>query len=81
MYSASLSNTVESVRIAVYPSHNPLLLGFETRLFLKFRNREGNVHKDASRSESQLRHVSSDAGRIHACYNAAIRDENTVPVG
>lgn len=53
MYSASLSSTVESVRIAVYPSHNPLLLDFETRLFLKFRNREGNVHKDASRSESQ----------------------------
>lgn len=53
MYSASLSSTVESVRIAVYPSHNPLLLGFETRLFLKFRNREGNAHKDASRSESQ----------------------------
>lgn len=30
-----------------------LPLGFETRLFLKFRNREGNVHKDASRSGSQ----------------------------
>ena len=39
------------------------------------------MRKGASRSESQLRHVSSDAGRIHACYNADIRDENTVPVG
>ncbi|GEM_PF-2412027 len=39
------------------------------------------MRKDASRSESQSRHVSSDAGRIRACYNAAIRDENTVPVG
>lgn len=48
--------------------------------FLKFRNR-GNMHRDASRSNSQSRHVSSDAGRIHACYNADIRDENTVPVG
>lgn len=36
---------------------------------------------DASRSNSQSRHVSSDAGRIHACYNAGTRDENTVPVG
>lgn len=81
MYSASLSNTVESVRIAVYPSHNPLLLGFETRLFLKFRNREGNIQKDVSRNESQPRHVGSDEGRIRACYNAGIRDENTVPVG
>ena len=34
-----------------------------------------------ARSNSQSRHVSSDAGRIHACYNADIRDENTVPVG
>lgn len=39
------------------------------------------MHGDASRSNSQSRHVSSDAGRIHACYNAGIRDENTVPVG
>ena len=39
------------------------------------------MHKGASRSESQLRHVSSDAGRIRACYNAGTRDENTVPVG
>ena len=39
------------------------------------------MHKDASRSESQSCHVSSDAGRIRACYNADIRDENTVPVG
>lgn len=33
MYSASLSNTVESVRIVVYPSHHQLLLGFKTRVF------------------------------------------------
>ena len=39
------------------------------------------MHKDASRSEPQSRHVSSDVGRIRACYNADIRDENTVPVG
>ena len=39
------------------------------------------MHRDTSRSNSQSRHVSSDAGRIHACYNADIRDENTVPVG
>lgn len=39
------------------------------------------MFRDASGSESQSHHVSSDAGRIHACYNAAIRDENTVPVG
>ena len=39
------------------------------------------MHKDAVRSESQSRHVSSDVGRIRACYSAAIRDENTVPVG
>ena len=37
--------------------------------------------KDASRIESRSRHVGSDAGRVRACYNAAIRDENTVPVG
>ena len=29
----------------------------------------------------QLRHVGSDEGRVCACYNADIRDENTVPVG
>ena len=39
------------------------------------------MHRDASRNDSQSRHASSDAGRIHACYNVAIRDENTVPVG
>ena len=39
------------------------------------------MFKDASRSESQSHHVSSDVGRIRACYNAANRDENTVPVG
>ena len=39
------------------------------------------MHWDASRSASQSRHASSDAGRIHACYNAGTRDENTVPVG
>ena len=39
------------------------------------------MFKDGSRSESQSRHVSSDVGRIPACYNAGIRDENTVPVG
>ncbi|VYU32210.1 Uncharacterised protein [Collinsella aerofaciens] len=49
--------------------------------FLKFRNRGGNMFRDASGSESQSHHASSDAGRIHACYNAGIRDENTVPVG
>ena len=36
------------IRIAVYPSHHPLLLGFETRIISKFRNREGNMFKDAS---------------------------------
>ena len=39
------------------------------------------MFKDASRGESQSRHVRSDAGRIRACYNADTRDENTVPVG
>ena len=39
------------------------------------------MHTDASRDDSRSRHVSSDAGRIRACYNAGIRDENTVPVG
>ena len=39
------------------------------------------MHKDAVRSESQSRHVSSDVGRIRVCYNADTRDENTVPVG
>ena len=39
------------------------------------------MFKDGSRGESQSRHASSDAGRIHACYNAGTRDENTVPVG
>ena len=65
MYSASLSNTVESVRIVVFPSHNPLLLGFETRLFLKFRNREGNTHKDVSRGGSRSRHVGNNVG-VHS---------------
>ena len=36
------------VHIAVYPSHRQLLIGFETRIFLKFRNREGNMRKGAS---------------------------------
>lgn len=36
------------VRIAVYPSHHQLLLGFETRIYLKFQNREGNMRKGAS---------------------------------
>lgn len=36
---------------------------------------------DASGSESQSRHAGSDAGRTRACYNADIRDENTVPAG
>lgn len=39
------------------------------------------MFRDASRSESQSRHAGSDAGRTRACYNADIRDENTVPVG
>lgn len=39
------------------------------------------MRKGASGSESQSRHVGSDEGRIRACYNADIRDENTVPVG
>ena len=42
------------------------------------------MHKDTSRVESvesQSRHAGSDAGRTRACYNADIRDENTVPVG
>ena len=38
------------------------------------------MHKNASTSESRSRHVGSDAGRVRACYNAGIRDENTVPV-
>lgn len=50
-------------------------------VFLKFRNRGGNMFRDASGSESQSLHASSDAGRTRACYNAVIRDENTVPVG
>lgn len=29
----------------------------------------------------QPRHVGSDEGRVRACYNASIRDKNTVPVG
>ncbi len=37
--------------------------------------------KDASRSESQSRHVGSDEGRVRTCYNPTTRDENTVPVG
>lgn len=48
------------VRTAVYPSHHPLLIGFETQILSKFRNREGNTQKDASRNESQSRHVGSD---------------------
>ena len=39
------------------------------------------MFRGASGSESQSRHVGSDEGRIRACYNADIRDENTVPVG
>ena len=39
------------------------------------------MRKGASRNASQSRHVGSDEGRIRACYNAVIRDENTVPVG
>lgn len=39
------------------------------------------MFRDASGSESQSRHAGSDVGRTRACYNAAIRDENTVPVG
>ena len=39
------------------------------------------MHRDASRSDSQSGHAGSDAGRTRACYNADIRDENTVPVG
>ena len=65
----------------ISPLTYALLPGFETRIDLKFRNREGNIQKDVSRNESQPRHVGSDEGRIRACYNAGIRDENTVPVG
>lgn len=39
------------------------------------------MHTDASRDDSRSRHVSSDAGRIRASYDASTRDENTVPVG
>ena len=40
------------------------------------------MQKDASGGgKPQPRHVGSDEGRVRACYNAAIRDENTVPVG
>ena len=39
------------------------------------------MQKDASRIESQSRHIGSDEGRGRACRNAATRDENTVPVG
>ena len=39
------------------------------------------MYKDASRIESQSRHVGGDEGRVRACYNPTTRDENTVPVG
>ena len=51
-----------------------LFPGFETRIILKFRNRDGNIHKDVSRSESQSRHANSDVG-VHCrkgCINASI---------
>ena len=53
-------------RIAVCPGHHSLLLGFETRKLFKFRNREGNMHTDATRCGSQSHHVSSDIG-THLC--------------
>ena len=46
----------------ILPLAYALLLGFETQDLLKFRNREGNVYKDASRIESRSRHVGSDVG-------------------
>ena len=49
-------------RIAVCPGHHSLLLGFETRKLFKFRNREGNMHTDATRCGSQSHHASSDIG-------------------
>ena len=39
------------------------------------------MHKDASRSDPSRTISAETSGRIRACYNAAIRDENTVPVG
>lgn len=42
--------------------HHLLLLGFESRISLEFRNRECNIHKDASRSESRSCHVGSGVG-------------------
>ena len=76
---ASSLSSVESAPISSLAY--TLLPGFETQDLLKFRNRKGNIHKDASRIESRSRHVGSDEGRVRACYNAGIRDENTVPVG
>lgn len=53
-------------RIAVCPGHHSLLLGFETRKLFKFRNREGNMHTDATRCGSQSHHASSDIS-THLC--------------
>ena len=33
------------------------------------------MFRDASGSESQSRHASSDAGRIHACYNLTFAEQ------
>ena len=51
--------------------------------FAPSRFRTSNTFKVSKprRSESRSRHVGSDEGRVRACYNAGIRDENTVPVG
>lgn len=39
------------------------------------------MHKDASRSDPGRATSAEMSGRIRTCYDAAIRDENTVPVG
>ena len=57
---ASSLSSVDSELIS--PLAQTLLLGFETQDLLKFRNREGNMHMDASRNESRSLHVSSDVG-------------------
>ena len=40
---------IADVRVTVHPSRHSLLLGFETRIYLEFRNREDNMHRDASK--------------------------------
>lgn len=46
----------------ISPLAYALLPGFETRIDLKFRNREGNMRKGASGGDSRSRHVSNNVG-------------------